>query len=442
MPLSGQATPETTVPGAPTIGRATPGNAQATATFTPPGSDGGSPVIFYTATATDHTDAARGGQKATGAGSPLTVTGLTNGDTYTFTVTATNKVGTGPASAPSNAVVPGPPPPPHALIVSELRLAGPVGSSDDEYAELYNTTGAPLSTSGWSLVYGVNPGTERSIALPAVMVPAAGHLLVTGSGYSLVSYAASDTGGLAASADQGVRVMAGDGTVTDAVGMTGSPPDLHAGTPLTVPVQTRAQSDYVRVYAAGVPVDTNNNAADFRFVATDVNATIDHGTPGATLGAPGPAGLASSVNANAFAPSTLLDPKVAASAPPNRSYDPTTKSLVVRRTITNTSKVAITSLRLRITGMTTYGNTTPSQAILELTSSAQPGGIIDGYPIAPTTLDAPPSAPARGGLDSSVTVTLPPGGLAPGASINIGIGFHVVRGGSFSFAYNVEASTS
>ena len=66
----------------------------------------GSPITGYTVTATDLTDATRGGQTASGASSPITIAGLTNGDSYTFTVTATNGVGTGPASAPSNAVTP------------------------------------------------------------------------------------------------------------------------------------------------------------------------------------------------------------------------------------------------------------------------------------------------------------------------------------------------
>ncbi len=60
----------------------------------------------YTVTATDTTTPANGGQTASGASSPITVSGLTNGDSYTFTVTATNASGTGSASAASNAVVP------------------------------------------------------------------------------------------------------------------------------------------------------------------------------------------------------------------------------------------------------------------------------------------------------------------------------------------------
>jgi hypothetical protein len=89
-----------TVPGAPTIGTATGGNGQATVTFSAPGSNGGSAITSYTATANS------GGFTASGAGSPITVTGLTNGTPYTFTVTATNAIGTGAASGASNSVTP------------------------------------------------------------------------------------------------------------------------------------------------------------------------------------------------------------------------------------------------------------------------------------------------------------------------------------------------
>lgn len=92
--------PGATVPGAPVIGTATAGNALAIVNFSPPASNGGSPVLSYTATSSP------GGITATGAASPITVPGLTNGTAYTFTVRATNSIGTGPASAASNSVTP------------------------------------------------------------------------------------------------------------------------------------------------------------------------------------------------------------------------------------------------------------------------------------------------------------------------------------------------
>jgi uncharacterized protein (TIGR03437 family) len=87
-------------PGAPTIGSATAGNAQASVTFTAPASNGGSAITVYTATSST------GGLIGTAASSPVTVTGLTNGQAYTFTVTATNTASTSVASAPSNSVTP------------------------------------------------------------------------------------------------------------------------------------------------------------------------------------------------------------------------------------------------------------------------------------------------------------------------------------------------
>ncbi len=96
----------TNAPGAPSMDGATAGDTSATVSFTAPLSDGGSPIMSYITTAVDTTDSANGGQTASGGSSPITVPGLTNGDSYTFTVAATNVNGTGAASAPSNAVVP------------------------------------------------------------------------------------------------------------------------------------------------------------------------------------------------------------------------------------------------------------------------------------------------------------------------------------------------
>ncbi len=89
------------VPGAPTIGTATAGNANASVTFTAP-VDRGSPATItgYTVTSTP------GGITGTGSSSPVTVSGLTNCTAYTFKVKAQNAYGFGACSASSNSVTP------------------------------------------------------------------------------------------------------------------------------------------------------------------------------------------------------------------------------------------------------------------------------------------------------------------------------------------------
>jgi hypothetical protein len=108
-----------TVPGFPQSPSARPGDQQATVSFQPPASDGGNPITSYTVTSNP------GGITATGPASPITVTGLTNGTSYTFTVVATNAAGSSIPSFASNAVTPmpatvtGPPPAPVASAANQ-----------------------------------------------------------------------------------------------------------------------------------------------------------------------------------------------------------------------------------------------------------------------------------------------------------------------------------
>jgi virginiamycin B lyase len=89
-----------TAPSVPPAVTAVPGNGRAFVTFTAPALDGGAAIRHYTVTASP------GGHIATGAASPILISGLTNGTSYTFTVSATNLAATGAASSPSAAVVP------------------------------------------------------------------------------------------------------------------------------------------------------------------------------------------------------------------------------------------------------------------------------------------------------------------------------------------------
>ncbi|WP_256718129.1 chitobiase/beta-hexosaminidase C-terminal domain-containing protein, partial [Paenibacillus borealis] len=93
------ATPKT-VPGAPTDITAVAGNGQAVVSFTAPAETGGSAITGYEVTAS------HGNIVGVGTTGPITITGLTNGMAYTFTVKAINGAGSSASSALSNEVTP------------------------------------------------------------------------------------------------------------------------------------------------------------------------------------------------------------------------------------------------------------------------------------------------------------------------------------------------
>lgn len=163
------ATPRT-VPDAPTSVTAEAGEGQASVSWTAPANDGGDPITSYTVTASP------GGATASGASSPITVTGLSNGTAYTFTVTATNGAGPGAASTASSAVTPrglswsAPTSATLADLSVDLGAAVPVPSSEPVTYAVVNpgTTGCQFDGSNPTLLtYSAGGTCQVSATLPS-----------------------------------------------------------------------------------------------------------------------------------------------------------------------------------------------------------------------------------------------------------------------------------
>ena len=90
-------------PGGPTDveATATATSGEATITFIGPSDDGGSPITSYTATSSPGDITGTTTEVDASGNGSITVTGLTPGQSYTFTVTATNTIGTSLPSIPS-----------------------------------------------------------------------------------------------------------------------------------------------------------------------------------------------------------------------------------------------------------------------------------------------------------------------------------------------------
>jgi hypothetical protein len=153
------------VPNAPTFGTATTGG---TVSFTAPVNTGGGAITSYIATATN--SATNATITSSGISSPVAVTGLTDGTTYTFKVMAVNAYGPSENSATSNSIVYSDIPPIGAAYEGGY-FAGQISTSGNGVAD-YNLVVGPASTADsapimWKNSGGTTAGTSSNINGPA-----------------------------------------------------------------------------------------------------------------------------------------------------------------------------------------------------------------------------------------------------------------------------------
>ncbi|MHB1960972.1 MAG: beta strand repeat-containing protein [Acidimicrobiales bacterium] len=138
------------VPGAPTENSVTAGDANVTIVWTPPTSNGGSPITGYVITPSS------GSPVTVGAVTTDTVTGLTNGTPYTFTVAAINAAGTGPPSNTLPAVTP-------VAVTVAATTAAPAAAAAAAAV-------APAATGSQLAFTGANIDTEVTVGVGFVLL--------------------------------------------------------------------------------------------------------------------------------------------------------------------------------------------------------------------------------------------------------------------------------
>jgi len=223
-------------PGAPTAVKATAGNASALVQWTAP--TGGGQVTSYTATASP------GGKSCTvtvpAVQLQCPVTGLVNGQSYTFLVTATNSFGQTPASAPSAAVSPlAPPPTPTSVQATAGNASATVSWSMGTGATVATSYTATASPGGKSctiadptttcIVTGLTPGLAYTFSVVATNQSGTSGPSAPSASVSLANVPSSPTA---------VTVVAGDTNLTvswTASNGNGSPVTTYTATATATP---------------------------------------------------------------------------------------------------------------------------------------------------------------------------------------------------------------
>ncbi|HEY3924872.1 MAG TPA: fibronectin type III domain-containing protein [Acidothermaceae bacterium] len=192
--------PAPTAPDAPTIVSATSGNTEVIVTWTAP-ADGGSAITGYTVTASPGP-----GTATTAGATSAAVAGLTNGTPYTFTVTATNSIGTSVPSDPSAAVMPAPTVP--AAPTGANAVAGD-GQATVSWTDPNNDGGSAIT--GYTVTTSPGGTTTHATDTPVLIAG-----LTDGTSYTFTITATNSVGPSAESAASAAVIPAGAATAPDA----------------------------------------------------------------------------------------------------------------------------------------------------------------------------------------------------------------------------------
>lgn len=411
--------------------------------------------------------------------------GIAAGDFITATVTDADGNTSEFTSELIAVTAPTPPTPVTAgdVIISEFRTRGPNGSKD-EFIELYNKTntrivvGSTDNSNGWAIAARASIDAAPIIVANlynAFEIPAHGHFLLantdndSGNGYSLGAYVSNDffvSQDIPDGAGLALFTVSTPANFTlanrlDAVGFTSADPLYRKGAGLSPAggITTNGQWSFARKILnqrIGAPQDTNDNASDFVFVSTD--AAIYNGVQ-SVLGAPGPESAYSLVYRDDMVAPSYIDPGVQRDAAPNRvrltcgstnappcdSNNSAQGFLSIRRRFTNTTSAPLTGLRFRIVDITTLGSAVivnPQADLRALTSSDTAANIslLGSMTVKGTLLEQPEQTIKGGGVNSSLSVQLPEGGLAAGESIDVQFMLGVMQAGQFRFFVTVEGT--
>ncbi|MBO2639224.1 tandem-95 repeat protein [Shewanella algae] len=274
------------VPGAPTSVNAVASDASATVSFSAPASTGGAAISNYTVTSTP------GGLTASGAGSPLTVSGLSNGTDYSFIVSASNTAGTGPASSPSNTVTP--------KANQSISFSNPGAQSFGTTPTLTATASSGLTpvfsssttgvctiaasgtltfvTTGNCSIDADQPGDSSYNAAPTVTQSFTVNAVVPGAPMSVSAVAsdASATVSFSAPASTGGAAISSYTVTSSPGGFTAS----GTGSPLTVSGLSNG-TDYSFTVSASNTAGTGPASSPSNTVTPKANQSISFNNPGA-----------------------------------------------------------------------------------------------------------------------------------------------------------------